>query len=420
MSHLRTLLPATCIVMMILSVAPAAAEVVWDHTLTDLADDVISVLEPNVKLSDKGEIDILLASIADQGDDINVTLTLAGAHNSEATYQVYIVCDGDDAKTYTFSYFPYTEFIIDGFDVFQDSPEAYVSEDGTKLSWVISKDKITATAKVEVSRAESSVLSGMTNYVDSAPDEGNGGNGGNGGSGSGEPVNVQVHIEFVKGEHVRYIIEMVIEGEDAKDKRGEFDTDVDGTVTKAEYDQHIDFYYLTFTSWNDTDIKLNGGNPVTKAMTFELEGVIGSASSTSPVTQVVVLDVKFPEVAEAQTNTYAGFLSSIESAGEMWDVTADSLWLMTATSGWKYKTDDWPSDLKTYLNSKDTTVTMSGLQMQSDWNTTMGVMSSLVITEKGGDGDGEEEESPGFGASIVLLGLLSAMALAGLGRRLLT
>ncbi|MCK4971090.1 MAG: hypothetical protein KAS77_11195, partial [Thermoplasmata archaeon] len=64
-----------------------------------------------------------------------------------------------------------------------------------------------------------------------------------------------------------------------------------------------------------------------------------------------------------------------------------------------------------------TTVTMSGLQMQSDWNTSMGVMSSLVITEKGGDG--EEEESPGFGTSIVMLGLLSAMALAGLGRRLL-
>ena len=152
-------------------------------------------------------------------------------------------------------------------------------------------------------------------------------------------------------------------------------------------------------------------------MTFELEGVIGSASSTSPVTQVVVLDVKFPEPVAATTHTYAGFLSSSEKAGDMWDVTADSIWLMTAPSGWKYRTDDWPSDLRTYLNSKDTTVTMSGLQMQSDWNTTMGVMSSLVITEKAGNGDGEEEESPGFGTSIVMLGLLSAMALAGLGRR---
>lgn len=416
MSHLRTLLPVTCIVMMILSVAPAAAEVVWDHQLTDPSDDVISILEPNIKLSDKGAIDILTASATGQGEDLNVTLILNGARDSEATYEIHLTCDGDESNEYVFRFLIGTS-TISGPDMVEDNPRTYFSADGKRISWVIEKAKITASEKVEVTYAEAFLFSGITNYVDTAPDEGNGGNGGNG---SDEPVNVQVHIEFVKVEHVRYTLEVVINGEDAKDLRAEFDFDVDGTVTRAEYDQHIEFFYLEFASWNDTDTKLNGGNPVSKAMTFQLEGVIGSASSTSPVTQVVVLDVKFPQVAEAQTNTYADFLSSIESAGEMWDVTADSLWLMTAPNGWKFKTDDWPSDLKTYLNSKDTTVTMSGLQMQSDWNTTMGVMSSLVITEKGGDGNGVDDESPGFGASIVMLGLLSAMAMAGLGRRLLT
>jgi hypothetical protein len=305
---------------------------------------------------------------------------------------------------------------INGPNVAENQPRTYFSADGKRISWVIEKAKITASEKVEVTYAHSFVSSGFTNYIDTAPDEGNGGNGGNGGGGSGEPVNVRVNIEFVKVEHVRYTIEMVIEGENAKDKRGEFDTDVDGTVTKAEYDQQIDFYYLQFASWNDTDIKLNGGNPSTKAMTFQLEGVIGSASSTSPVTQIVVLDVKFPEPVEATTHTYAGFLSSSDKAGDMWDVTADSIWLMTAPSGWKYKTDDWPNDLKTYLNSKGTTVTLSGLQMQSDWNTTMGVMSSLVITEKQ-DSKPVEEESPGFGVIPMVTALVVVIAILVSRRR---
>ena len=64
---------------------------------------------------------------------------------------------------------------------------------------------------------------------------------------------------------------MVFEGDDAKDLRGEFDTDVDGTVTKAEYDQHIDFFYLTAGSWNSTDMTLDGKDPISKAMTFDFQ-----------------------------------------------------------------------------------------------------------------------------------------------------
>ena len=417
MRPFRTLVPVACIAMMLLSVAPVSAEVVWDHSLTDLADDVISVLEPNNKLSDKGEIDILSASAADQGDDMNVTLTLAGARNTQATYQVFVICDEDEGKTYTFSYLSFSGFIIDGFDMVDDSPEAYVSADGKMLSWVIGKDQISATEKVEVSRAETSWLSGMTNYVDSVPDSGTGGNGGGNGGGSDEPVNVRANIEFKKLERVVQTIEIVIEGEEAKDLRGEFDTDVDGTVTRAEYDQHIDFFYLTAGSWNSTDMTLDGKGPVSKSMTFEFEGVIGSATSTSPVTQVVVLDVRFPEPDEAGTHTYAGSISGNDEAGDMWDVTADSIWTMSTPSGWKFKTDTWPAGLKTYLGGGGTTVTLSGLQMQSDWNTSMGLMTSIIITEKSGGVD--EEESPGFGATIsmAVLMIVTLVAVVSKGRR---
>jgi hypothetical protein len=402
--------------MIIISVAPVSAEVVWDHELTDNADDVISPIEPNIKLSDKGQIDILSASATGDGDDLNITLTLAGARSTEDTiYRVIIVCDGDDAKTYTFSYLPFAGFGIEGPSLFDDDPEVHISADAKNISWIIPKDLVSATEKVEVTRAEAEIHAGFSNYVDSAPDEGTGGNGGNGGGGSDDPINVRVDIEFKKVEQVRYTIEIVIEGEDAKGLRGEFDSDVDGTVTQGEYDQHIEFKQLEMVSWNSTSIKLNDRKHQSRSMTFELQGMVGSATSTSPVTQVVVVDVFFAEPVEAGTHTYSDFLSTSDNGGDMWDVTADSLWTMSAPTGWKFKTDDWSSGLKTYLGAGGTTVTLSGLQMQSDWNTTMGVMNSFVITEKAPTD--VDDESPGFGVAITMAGLLTVMMLAVAYRR---
>lgn len=411
MRRLRTLAPIACVAMMLLSVAPAAAAVTWEHTLTDPAGDVISVLAPTEPVSGREEVDIISASIKEQGDDVNVTLALAGARNSEANYQVTVTCDGDDAKDYTFTY-SFGLFSITGFDLVDDDPTAYLSADHTLISWILAKDKISVTGKVEVTHAEAQVFAGITNYVDTAPDEGNGGNGGNGGGGDDEPVNIRVHMELWKVTHVRQTVEVVLDDEDSKDLRGEFDLDVDGTVTKAEYDQHIEFFYLNYASWNSTSMRLDGQGPVSKAMTFEFQGVIGSSTSTAPVTQVVVLDITFPEVDEAQSHTYAGDLAGGDDAGEMWDVTADSLWQMSAPPGWKFKTGDWPEDMKTFVGSGGTTLVMSGLQMQASWNTTMGTVSSIIITEKAGGDDGNGEESPGFGIAISMAGLMLALLLA--------
>lgn len=407
MRRLRTLIPIACVAMMLLSIAPAAAAVTWDHTLTDPAGDVISVLAPTEPVSGKGEIDIISASIKEQGDDVNVTLELAEARNTEANYQVTVRCDDEDGKDYTFTY-SFNLFSITGFDLVEDDPEAYLSADLTQITWIVAKDKISATTKVEVTLAEAQVFSGFTNYVDTAPDEGNGGNGGNGGGGNDEPVNLRVHLEFRKVIRVRQTIEVVLSSEDSKDLRGEFDLDVDGTITRAEYDQHIEFFHLSLSVWNTTSMKLDGKGPESKAMTIEFEGIIGSSTSTTPVTQVTVLDIRFPEVDEAQSHTYAGGLDAGDDAGDLWDVTADSIWQMSAPSGWKFKTGSWPEDLKTFVGSGGTTVVMSGHQMQASWNTTMGTVTSVVITEKAGSDDGDEE-SPGFGHAIMLAALSVAM-----------
>jgi hypothetical protein len=416
MRHLRTLLPLALAAMLVLSLPTASAAVSWDHTLTDPGDDVISVLDPKTQLSDRGEVDILSASVKEQGDDVNVTLELAASMNNEATYQVMLTCDDDDGKTYTFSHLPFTGFIIDGPGLTENDPETYVSADGKLMSWVLPKSKVSATQKVEVTHVESSHLTGMTNYVDTAPDEGgNGGNGGNGG-GTSDPINVHHRIEMVELQNVRYTIEITLEGQDAKDVRAEFDMDVDGTVTKAEYDQHIGFHYLEKGSWNSTKLKLDGDSYKTKAMTFEIQGLIGSASSTAPVVQVAVIDVRFDEPEEDATHTYADFISTSEKAGDMWDVTADSQFTLEAPDGWRFKDSELPAGAKTYLTSKGTVITLSGLQMQTDWNASVGAMTSFVIAEKADGSD--EEESPGFGAVISVAAVLAASSMAAIaGRR---
>jgi hypothetical protein len=408
----RTLLTVALVATLLMTAAPVSAEVTWEHTLADPADDVVSVLEPTVKRSDKGEVDIISASITEQGEDLNVTLTLAGARDSEANYEVSVTCDDDDAKGYTFTY-SFGVFSITGFDLVEDSPEAYISPDQRMISWVLDKDKVSATDKVEVTHAQAMVFSGITNYIDTAPDGGNGGGNGNGGGGSEGPLNVQVSIEFRSLERVVHTIEVTIEGDDAKDLRGEFDLDVDGTVTKDEYDQHITFFHLTYGSWNTTDLELDGEAPASKAMTFQLQGVVGSATSTSPIVQVVELDVRFDEPAEAGTHTYADFRSTGDEAGDMWDVTPDSLWTVSAPPGWRFKTEDWPAGARTYIGSKGSTVTLSGLQMASDWNETIGLMNSLVITERA---EPNEEDTPGLGIVLTVTGLFAVSVLMARSR----
>ncbi|UCC92203.1 MAG: hypothetical protein JSW25_05880 [Thermoplasmata archaeon] len=412
MSNLRTLLPVAVIAMMLISVGPATAEVVWDHTLADDADDVESTLEPNVHLSDRGYIDILSASVAGQGDDVNVTLTLNDAWDSDAIYEVRVTGDDDDAKEYIFMV-SRGIVSVNGPGLVEDNPTIYVSADGEEISWVVEKAKFDVTQKLEVTFVQTFDFSGMSQYVDTAPEDGGGNGGGNGGGSSG-PVSVQAHVEFRKLEHVRYTIEVTIEDDDARALRGQFDTDVDGTVTQSEYDDQIGFEYLLHGSWNSTDIKLNGKRSQTRSMGLEFQGLVGSATSSAPITKVVVLDVMFAEPVAAGTHTYADFVSSSESAGDMWDVTTDSLWQMSAPDGWKFKTAEWPEDLKTYANSKGTSVSMSGFQMRSDWNTTMGVMTTLVMTER--EPDNVEDETPGF-ALVPMVTALGIVALVVLARR---
>jgi hypothetical protein len=391
--------------------ALASADVSWDHQLTDGTGDVRNVLT-NANATDMDGLDIVACSVSEQGPDLNVTMALAGSFDPAATYNVEVVCDGDEDSTFSFTCMEGT-FSVGGPGLSDDGPEAYVSADGTLLSWVVGKASIPASERTEVTFAESFRLVGITPFSDTLPD--GGGGGGNGGGDPGDPVHMLVRTEMVSVEHVRSTVQVVVAEDEARSLRAEFDTDGDRTVTREEYDQHVGFLALTLSSWNRTDLTLDGEAPEHRVMTVDFEGVVGRTDSSSPVSQVVTLDIVFPKATGSGEHTYTGDLAAGRDAGEMWHVTPDSSYTLVLPRGWTFD-GTWSGDNVDYVDDDGRRFAMTGSEMRANWNTTIGQTTSLTITESGdvGSGDGD---SPGFGVLVAGVAIIGAMAVAAAFRR---
>ena len=163
------------VILMLVPLATVSAEVSWQHQLTDGTDDVRNLITQE-NATDRSGLDILAGSIAEQGDDLNVTITLAGAYDSQAAYTLEVECDGDDGRIYSFTYLN-DRFAIEGPDLSDGQPEAYISADGKALSWVVPKNDISASERTEVSYVETFRLDGLTPFSDTLPDGGGGGGG---------------------------------------------------------------------------------------------------------------------------------------------------------------------------------------------------------------------------------------------------
>ncbi len=403
-------LPLALAIVLVAPMSLATAEVSWTHQLTDGTDDVRNVLT-NTNVTGMDGLDITSGSISEEGSDLNVTLTLAGAYDPDATYTMEVTCDGNDDRTYTFTYLD-ERFTINGPGLSGDQPEAYVSGDGTQLSWVVGKDQLSANERTEVSYVETFRLVGITPFSDTLPD---GGGGGGGGGATGDAVHMLVRTEIVSIDHVRSIVQVVVDDEDARSLRAEFDSDGDQTVTQVEYDQHMELFHLTLSSWNSTDLTLDGVASNKKVMTVAFEGMVGRTDSSSPVSQVVTLDIHFPEVAKKGTHTYSGDLAGGGNAGEMWHVTPDSLYTLVIPMGWTFD-ESGPHINLDYVDENGRKFTMTGNQMRAEWNATMGQMLSLSITEAddiGADG----EESPGFGFLLAGIAIIGGMIVASAWKR---
>ena len=400
------------VILMLAPLATVSAEVSWQHQLTDGTDDVRNLITQE-NATDRSGLDILAGSIAEQGDDLNVTITLAGAYDSQAAYTLEVECDGDDGRIYSFTYLN-DRFAIEGPDLSDGQPEAYISADGKALSWVVPKNDISASERTEVSYVETFRLDGLTPFSDTLPDGGGGGGGGGGPTGDAETI--QVLAEIIRVDHVRTTVRMAVDATEAASLRSEFDSDGDSMVSKAEYDQHIGLFYLTLATWNHTEATLDGTEADRTAMSVSLDGLLGDTASSSPVSQVITLDIYFPEPADSSDHSYSNDLVNPGIADDMWHVTAASSFTITLPKGWTFETTGWPEGLDAHLDPDGRSLSMSGTEMHDSWNATVGGLATISIVEGGDGGDGDGE-APGYGALVAGLAIIVGMAALSLRKR---
>ena len=406
------ILSLAIVLLMMAPLATVSAEVSWQHQLTDGTDDVRNlIIQENV--TDKGGLDILAGSITEQGDDLNVTITLAGAYDTQATYTLEVECDGDAGKVYAFTYLN-DRFAIEGPDLSDGHPEAYISADGKLLSWVVPKDDISASDRTEVSYLETFRLEDLTPFSDTLPD-GGGGSGGGGGS-TGDARTIQVLTDVIKVDHVRTTLRMAVDGTEAASLRSEFDSDSDSMVSKAEYDQHIGLFHLTLATWNHTDMTLDGKEADRTVMSVSFDGLLGAVGSSSPISQVITLDIYFPRPSDSSDHSYSADLVNPGNAGEMWHVTPASSFTITLPKGWTFATSGWPEGLDAHLDSDARSLSMSGTEMHDNWNATMGGLTTISIA-KGSGGDDGDDESPGYGALAAGMAIIVGMVALSIRKR---
>ena len=399
------ILSLAIIMMMLAPLATVSAEVSWQHQLTDGADDVRNLLIQENATNMMG-LDILSGSITEQDVDLNVTIALAGAYDTQATYTLEVKCDGDDGKVYSFTYLN-DRFAIEGPDLSDGQPEAYISADGRLLSWVVPKDDISASDRTEVSYVESFRLEGISPFSDTLPD-GGGGSGGGGGP-TGDAMTIQVLTEIIKVDHVRTTVRMGVDGTEAASLRSEFDSDGDAMVSKEEYDQHIGLFYLTLATWNHTDATLDGKKADRTVMSVSFDGLLGDIASSSPVSQVIILDIYFPPPSDSPNHAYSNDLVNPGIADDIWHVTAASSFTLTLLKGWTFETSGWPEGLDAHRDPDGRSLSMSGTEMHDNWNATMGGLATISIVEGGDGGDGDGE-SPGYGALAAGIAIIVGMA----------
>ena len=414
----RILIPLMGLLLLTIATILVAAEVDWTDEVTDPAGDVI-VAPPGTP--PEASADILSVSLGEEGENMTVTMALAGENAGLfGSYNVTVIADGDDAKWYEFKLL--SSFVtVTGHDLPSGTADVNYSEDKKTIIWTLPKSEVSATSEVEVhgSMAMATQLSGSA-HIDYAPDLYVPGNG-NGGekNETTEPTKITILWEVINLTHVRNTMKMYVQGDDADDMREDFDTNEDGTVTQAEFDQLMAYMGNAFDEMNSTNMTLDGMSSDHTAFTFTYEGVVGTVESGADVVMTLVLDIYFVEPEDKDTHTYGNDWDDDDGSSDddgMWNVTDDSWFKMTLPSGWEFDTKGWSSDLKGFLNSAGDMLEMTGTNLQADWNATMGGVSGVVIKKEGSGGD-DDDDSPGFGTATALVATSVALLIALARRR---
>jgi hypothetical protein len=412
----RVLLPLTGLLMLTIAATLVAADVDWTDEVTDPSGDVI-VAPPGA--APEASADILSVSLGEEGDNMTVTMTLAGENAGLfGSYNVTVIADGNDAEWYEFKLIS-TFLTVTGHDLPSGDAEVSYSEDKETIIWSLPKSEVSAVADVVIQGSMSMVtqLSGSAHF-DYAPDLYDPGNGNGGGKNeTTEPQKMTILWEVTELTHVRITTEMYVQGDDADEMRSDFDANEDGTVTQAEFDQLMSYLGDTFAGMNSTNMTLDGKGDSHTAFAMTYKGVVGPVESSADVVMTMVLDIYFDAPEDKDTHTYGTDWDDDGSSDDdgLWNVTDDSWFKMTLPSGWEFDTKGWSSDLKGFLNSAGDVLEMTGTDLQADWNATMGGVSGVVIRKEGSGRDGDDD-SPGFGTAALMVAT-SVAILVALGRR---
>jgi len=406
MGALRWTLVIVCIMLMIGTLGMMVSAVDWTDDVTDPVGDAESdgTADPS-----RTDVDIISVSITEDGDNMNVTMVLAGKYNSSGTYTVSVEVDGD--KSLDFTRMSFLGFTVTDDDINTISVDGYYSEDGTILSWVVAKEDVDAQNDVEIEICMATYVDLMGSeptYTDYA---------GLGGVAGGIPLPGTMKLDmYFDGLNVLVMkATMTYSGDNATSFRVLADENADGTVSAAEVQALEDdmFDDSDDTNASESNMTLDGMDPTDLVWDNSLVGVKGAVDSTASVKVSATSTLTFPKVEDADTHVIEfkdGFMGDDFVGGdEPWDDEFEVTFKLSAPDGWKFKGGSLPSKMKDYLNDDGDEIKLEGTDFQSEWNDTFGALTTLTIEES--------DESPGFGLTLAVGATLLLAVVASRRRR---
>ena len=406
-----------CALLLVASATHVSAAVTFSDTLTDPAGDVVNLTQNPAP--GHTEVDIITITSAEQGTDVNVTLTLAGGYNASASYTVTVLADGT-MNDYSFSYLMFLGFTASKpSGAIIASVDGYSSADGKKLSWVVPKSEIVATTSWKIGGASAmhmdmTNISDLKTYMDTAtapvgpgpgptpePEEG--------------PSHMEILYEFVSITHVRMTVSTWLEGNNSLLVRMGMDEDEDGNVTAAEKMKAVNDIAKYMTT--STNMTLDGAKG-TEADAFDYVGAVGKTDSKATLRMTVVTDITFPEPAAASSHVYMTPQDSSSSSGDGFgNVTDNSSFKITAQSGWRFVEAEWPSSITPFFDTGRSTIDVHGKDFKAAFAGTF--PANITLEKSGGGGGGGDKKGflPGAGPLAALAALAVPVVLLARARR---
>ncbi len=394
MGRLRWTLAIVSTILMIGTLGMMASAVDWTDDVTDPVGDVED--ETNVTHPDVDDVDIVSASVNEDGDDINVTLVLAGAYDTSASFRIYLEVDGDESFTFLHSV---NGFTVRDPDYVAVNAVGFISADGKTLSWVVAKADIGAQSRINIAM----VTASSEDYLDYA--------------GVFFPVFSSLKVDmYFDGLNVLVMkYTMTYEGENADAFRDLIDEDGDGTISADELAEfQEDMGNDDDTNASDSNVTLDGMDATDLVWDNSIAGAQGPVESDADVDINAKVTLTFPKVEEKDTHEVEfkdGFLGGDDFIGgdEPWENEFEIVFKLSAPDGWKFKDGSLPTKMKDYINDDGDEIKLQGTDLQSEWNNTFGKLTTFTIVK----GD----ESPGFGLTLDLGATLLVAVAVGRRRR---